>query len=126
MNESLPNTLNEAKRQYISPNHLQRDSYDQLKTLIGSPLTPIANIPLSTPHEPSQQRSLIDYFESTSTFDKDNEAEYYVSDRNGPSCVLEDEFIHCEKSLDEIKGSETAQFQSHQKLYFSMIQPQIH
>ena len=39
-------------------------------------------------------------------FDEVNEAEYYKSDGNGPPWVLEDEFIDCEKSLDEIKASE--------------------
>ena len=67
-----------------------------------------ANIPLSTPHEPSRQRSLIDCFESMLTFDEDNEAEYYDSDGSGPPCVLEDEFFHFEKSLNEIIASEIA------------------
>ena len=53
MDESLSNAPNEGNKQSISPNHPQRDSYDQLETLIGFPLTPAAIFPLSTPHEPS-------------------------------------------------------------------------
>ena len=49
----------------------------------------------------------MDCFESILTFDEDNEAEYYDSDGNSLSWVLEDDFTHYEKSLDEIESNET-------------------
>ena len=52
------------------------------------------------------------------TFDGDNEAEYFDSDGNDLPCVLEDEFIHCKKSLDEIKASETATIPTTSKFVF--------
>ena len=76
-------------------------SPDQLATLIGSPLTPTANIDISTPQEPSRRRALIDIFDPITCFEEAEEAECYDSDGNGPPSVDESQFKHFELSLDE-------------------------
>ena len=72
----------------ISPN--------PLAVLVSSPLTPTSYINCSTPHEPSQQHSLIDCFDPIISLDEADEAEYYDSDCNISHCVDDSHFKHFE------------------------------
>ena len=81
------------------------DSSGELGDIIFSPLTLTAKVDISTPHEPSRRRSLVERFEKMLSFDEAVEADCYDSDGNEPPCVVEEEFEHFENSLDQIIGT---------------------
>ena len=55
-------------------------------------------------------------------FDEDDELDCYDFNGNGPSCVVEHEFIHFEKCLDEIIASDKALIPIRFKFTFCMIE----
>ena len=77
-----------------------------LAALIGSPLTPKAEIIFSTPHDPSQRRALIDCSDTNTSFEEAGEVDCYNLDGDKLSYVNESEFKHFKISLDEDIGPE--------------------
>ena len=81
-----------------------KDSLDALDTFIGSPLTSTTNMSFNTPHEPTQRRSLIEYFETLLTLSEAEKVDCCDSDGNDSSRVKDNEFEHYEDSIDEVSG----------------------
>ena len=94
------------------------DPLDVLDDVVGSPLTPTANMSFSTPHEPSRRRSLIECFETLKILEEAEDADCYDSDGNEPPCVKESEFSHFEANIEEISGDEISTIPSTSKFVF--------
>ena len=65
-------------------------------------MTPAENVELSTPNEPMRRRSLVECFEKMLSLDEAVEADCYDSDGIEPPCVVDEEFVYFENSLDQI------------------------
>lgn len=98
-------------------NHTNNPS-EVLDDVIGSPLTPTANLSFSTPHEPSQRKSLIKCFESLQIFEEVEDVDCYDSDGNEPQCVKDTDFNHFEASIDTNFSSESSTIPSTSKFVF--------
>ena len=68
-------------------------------TVVGSPLTPMVDVDISTPNEPCQRRLLVKCFKLS--IDDGNEVDLYDSDGNEPPVVDNAELNHFEDSLDD-------------------------
>ena len=98
-------------------NHTNNPS-EVLDDVIGSPLTPTANLSFSTPHEPSRRKSLIKCFESLQTSEEAEDEDCYDSDGNEPPCIKDTDFNHFEASIDTILSREISTIPSTSKFVF--------
>ena len=118
MEKSSSNDIVDGIGDSPNDNLSTKDSLDVLDDLIGSPLTPTANVSFSTPHEPTRRRSLIECFDTLLTISDADEADCYDSDGNEPPCVVDNEFVHFEGSIDDISGGENPSIPSSSKFVF--------
>ena len=97
---------------------LPKNTPDDFGGQVGSPLTPTVNVSTSTPHEPSQRRSLVECFEKMLRLDDEEEADLYDSDGNEPPRVDGDQFFHFEDDIGEVIGGEAEATETAGKFVF--------
>ena len=97
-NEEPPDQLILANEKEINT----EKSKSSAPVSLDSPLTPTAEIELSTPHEPPRRRSLLSLFENLEIFDEDEDGVCYDSDGNEPPVASIHDSSHFETCCGDI------------------------
>ena len=89
------------------------------QVVIGSPLTPVEHVPLSTPHAPSSRCQLFHQNEDNDDSNDDIDAICYDSDGNPPPVATLDDTFHAEPEVST--ENEDANIKNFEELKFVLL-----